>query len=95
MKLDVKNLTFGAVGETDNFDFNFNNHEVAEDLIATSLKGKIKLTRLDDSILMELKGIASLKEECDRCITEFELELPLSFNQEFFWVAFGKMKMTF
>lgn len=88
MKLDVKNLTFGAVGETDNFDLSMERWEVADDLIASDLKGKIKLTRLDESILVQAEGSANLKFECDRCLTEFELEVPFNFSQEYFLGGF-------
>ena len=84
MKLDVKNLVFGAVGETDNFDLNLNDYKLSDDAVATSLKGKIKLTRLDNSILVQLEGEATVGAECDRCLSGFELTLPYGLDLEYF-----------
>jgi len=84
MKLDVKNLVFGAVGETDDFDLDLTDYKLSDDLIATSLKGKIKLTRLDESVLAQLQGEAVLNAECDRCLSEFELKVSFELTQEYF-----------
>jgi len=86
MKLDVKNLAFGTVGETDSFDLEISDFVLAEDLLATSLKGKIKLTRLDDSILAEIKLEALVGAECDRCLEKLTLSLPIEFSCE---ISFG------
>lgn len=88
MKLDVKNLTFGAIGETDNFELSLAEWKIAEDLIAKDLKGKIKLTRLDESILVQVNGEASVLLECDRCLAEFEHLIPFKFSQEYFLGGF-------
>lgn len=84
MKLDVKNLVFGAVGETDDFDIDLTDYKLSDDVIATSLKGKIKLTRLDESILVQLQGEALLNAECDRCLKEYELGVLFELSQEYF-----------
>jgi uncharacterized protein len=84
MQLDVKNLAFGAVGETDNFDINLADYKLADDIIATSIKGKIKLTRLDNSILAEVTGTAVIDAECDRCLGELKLDIPFKLSQEYF-----------
>lgn len=88
MKLDVKNLVFGAVGETDYFDIDLPEYKLADDVIAVSLKGKIKLTRLDESILAQLQGEAVLNAECDRCLSAFELKVPFELSQEYFLGGF-------
>lgn len=88
MKLDVKNLAFGAVGETDTFDLSLAQYKVADDLIANSLKGKIKLTRLDDSILTQFSGEADIYLACDRCLEEFVFIQDLEFSREYFLGGF-------
>lgn len=88
MKLDVKNLVFGAVGEIDTFDLALERFELADDLVATSLKGKIKLTRLDESILAQFEGEAKVETECDRCLSAFEMTLPFSQSYEYFLGGF-------
>jgi len=85
MKLDVKNLALGAVGETDNLEINLDDYKISDDLIATSIKGKIKLTRLEDSILTEISGGAALKVPCDRCLIDFELDIPFDVTREYFF----------
>jgi uncharacterized protein len=88
MQLDVKNLTFGAIGETDHFDLSMENWKVAEDLVAKDLKGKIKLTRLDESILVQAEGFVKILLDCDRCLVNFEQELSFDFSQEYFLGGF-------
>lgn len=84
MELDVKNLAFGSVGETESFNLMIEDFVLAEDLIIRDLKGQIGLTRLEDSILVTIKLNASLDVECDRCLTYFNLNLKPNFNREYF-----------
>ncbi len=84
MNLDVKNLAFGAVGETEFFDLNVSELLLDEGIIAHDLKGKIDLIRLDNSILANIKLRVSLNLICDRCLDNFNLVLPIEFKVEYF-----------
>ncbi len=84
MKLDVKNLAFEPTGETDYFNVSLENYKFSSDVTVAKLESEIMMTRLRDSILAEFKGTAALNTRCDRCLEDFELNLPLDFSREFF-----------
>ncbi|MBW6431994.1 DUF177 domain-containing protein [Patescibacteria group bacterium] len=88
MNLDVKNLAFGAVGETDDFDIDSGKYQITEDFFVTSLKGKIKLTRLEDSILAKFLGEFNSKLCCDRCLEDYKYSQRFEFSREYFLGGF-------
>lgn len=88
MQLDVKNLTFGAVGGTEEVDLVMPKWKISDGLIAKDLQGKIRLTRLDESILVQVNGGANILLECDRCLAEFDRPIPFKFSEEYFLGGF-------
>lgn len=84
MHLDVKSLAFGAVGERQESELGEKKFLLADDLVAKDLKGKIELTRLDDSILAQVSGNADIGLECDRCLEPYletvQFDLSLEYH---------------
>jgi uncharacterized metal-binding protein YceD (DUF177 family) len=83
MKLEVKNLVFAALGKSDSFNIELFNEKIDEEVMAERLKGTLKLTKLDEQILAAFDFSAKIKLVCDRCLSEYEVEIPLKFKQEY------------
>lgn len=83
MKLEVKNLVFAQVGESESFNIELFNEKIDEDVIAERIRGSLKLTKLEDQILAKVTGTTRVKVSCDRCLVDYCLDLPLKFSQEY------------
>lgn len=81
MYLDAKELFFAPFGQTQNVSIELFNEKFEDEVLAKRIKGELKLTKLENEILAKFKGTARVKIACDRCLAEFEVELPLNFSQ--------------
>jgi uncharacterized protein len=83
MMLDVKTLFFGPFGNVDNLNIELFNEKIDEDILAERIKGTLKLTKLDEQLLADFDLKVKIKLICDRCLGEYELQLPIKFKQEY------------
>jgi uncharacterized protein len=83
MKLDVINLIHAPFGQKESFNIELFNEEIDDEILAERSKGIVELTRMDEEILAHFKGTVKIKTICDRCLSEFETEIPLNFRQEY------------
>lgn len=83
MKLDVKTLVFAAFGAKDSFSIELFNEKIDEDVIAERINGTLKLTKLDEQLLAAFDFNTKIKLTCDRCLSEYEMEIPVKFKQEY------------
>lgn len=81
MKLDVKELLLEKIGQSEQVSVEFFKEQIDQDVLAERVKGNLKLTKLESEILAEFDGKAMLKLLCDRCLSEYQIELPLKFKQ--------------
>lgn len=88
MKLEVKNLVFAPVGETDEFSLELFNEQLDEEILAERIKGNLHLTRIEEEVLAQFSGAVNLTLSCDRCAQDYSIEIPLKFSQEY--VLHGK-----
>lgn len=83
MKLDVKNLVLADVGAKEHLTVELFNEKEDEEVLAKRVKGTLNLTKLEEEILAQFSGEVRAKVICDRCLSEFETEVPLKFSQEY------------
>lgn len=84
-KINVKNLVLGNLGD--------NQTELVEEVIESldlpdeakgkEVFGKLKLTRLDETILLQGHLKAGLEIVCDRCLEHFPINLDIDFDREY------------
>ena len=83
--LDLTNLLTKPIGSVEKFDIResvqFPKEEI--DLVAP-IEGQITLTRLDNGIFANFDLKTKARFTCARCLKEFEKELDLKFEQEFY-----------
>lgn len=83
MKLDVKNLISAPFGQKESYNVELFNEKIDEDILAERTIGKVELTRISDEILAQFDVEAKVRMNCDRCLAEFKLKIPLKFSQEY------------
>lgn len=81
MKLDVRELLLQKIGQSEQVSVELFKEQIDQDVLAERFKGNVKLTKLESEILAEFDGKAALKLLCDRCLSEYQIELPLKFKQ--------------
>lgn len=83
MKLDVKNLINAPFGQKESYNVELFNEKIDEDILAERTIGKVELTRLENEILAQFDVESKIRMNCDRCLAEFKLKVPLKFSQEY------------
>ena len=86
MKLEVANLITAPFGQKESFNVEFFNEEIDEEILAERTHISIELTRMDEEIMAHFKGAVKAKVICDRCLSEYETEIPINFRQEYLWI---------
>jgi uncharacterized protein len=82
--INVRNLVIGNLGETQSAEFEeAGNLEIGENEKLNSLQGKVKFTRLDDTILAQAEAVANITLNCNRCLEEFGTDLQIKFDREY------------
>ncbi len=82
MKIEVKNLLNQSEGTSETHPLALANLDLKDTGMA-NVSGNITLTKLDDFILTQITGQATLTQPCSRCLEEVPLTIPLSFSREF------------
>lgn len=83
MKLEIKNLVIGPFGQSEAFEVELFNEQIDEGVLAERIKGRIVLTKLEDEVLADFSVKAKVRTVCDRCLSEYQTEIPLGFKQEY------------
>lgn len=81
MKLEVKNLVFAALGESNSYKIELHKEKIDEEAILDNVRGTLKLTKLDDQIMASFEMLAKLTLTCDRCLSCYQIEMPIKFKQ--------------
>jgi uncharacterized protein len=81
--VNVAALLREQTGATRSYRFEIDRFPLDVDLEATSLSGDLQLTRLSDAILVSVSGNASVELQCQRCLRQFLLPVPVAFSEQF------------
>ncbi len=81
MKIEVKNLLNQPEGSIENYPLKIADLPVDE--TKAKISGEATLTHLNDFILANVTGQATLTEPCSRCLKEVPLTILLNFSREF------------
>ncbi len=83
MQINVSQLLKESIGATRDYKVD-EIIEAAEDDLVIPVKGEVKLTRTNRSILVKGKFNVSVKITCSRCLDIFDCPLELNIEEEFF-----------
>ncbi len=84
-EISVKELFKKEVGSSFGVDVEFSPEEIdlPESITLESLKGKVKVIRLEDSVVANAALKAQVNLICDRCLDNFDTDIKFSFEKEF------------
>ena len=81
MEINVSKLLKKEVGESTKYDLE---EEVSiPDKNVAAVQGKVKLTKLDQSVLASFDVIVGINLNCDKCLESFRHQMPLAFDREY------------
>lgn len=84
MRFNVAALLKETVGATRKFELSDDINGIDQEIKAVSpLRGSVKLTRTNDSILAEARLRVTIQATCGRCLAEFTMPLDLRFAEQF------------
>ena len=81
--VNVAALLREQTGSTRSYRFHIDSFRLDDDLNAVDLSGFLRLTRLSDAILVSVNGDVSVELECQRCLEQFSLPVPIAFDEQF------------
>jgi uncharacterized protein len=81
--VNVAALLREQTGATRSYRFEIDRLPLDLDLEAVGLSGDLRLTRLTDAILVSITANASVELECQRCLRQFSLPVPIAFDEQF------------
>jgi uncharacterized protein len=81
--VNVAALLREQTGSTRLYRFEIDRFRLDDDLDAVDLSGTVRLTRLTDAILVSVNAETSVELECQRCLEQFSLPVPIAFDEQF------------
>ena len=81
--INVAALLQEQTGSTRSYRVVLDRFNLDEDLVAKSIVGAVRLTRLSDAILTTVRGSTSVTLTCQRCLNEFDLALDVFLDEQF------------
>jgi uncharacterized protein len=91
LRLNVGFIVNIPLGESRSFPVEISQIALDPELDAHNLTGNARFTRTANGILAQVKMMATLKTQCVRCLTDFDLSLNIDFTELF---AFSKNSTT-
>lgn len=84
-KISVKNLVRGDLGTSESFDIKeeLESPNLPDGVTASEVVGKLKLIRLDDTILANGNFKTTISTPCDRCLENFEQGVNFTLEREY------------
>jgi len=91
LRLNVGFIVHETIGYNRDFPFEFSSLHLPPDLNLLNLKGKARVSRAPQGLLLQLDLLASTNTECVRCLEEFELPLKAEYTELY---AFSQNSVT-
>ena len=83
MQINVSGLLKESIGASRDYDID-ETIDDKEDNLLIPVKGSVKLTRTNRSILVKGRFSASVKTTCARCLRDFSCPLEVTIEEEYF-----------
>lgn len=81
LSFNVAQLEKGLIGATRDYQLD---DPLTVDAREIKVKGEVKFTRTNRSVLVQANLKTALPQECCRCLSEYECPLDVKFDEEFF-----------
>jgi uncharacterized protein len=81
--INVAALLRELTGATRAYRFRLDRFRLDEDLDAVNVQGTVRLTRLNDAILVSVRAEATVPLECQRCLNEYSQSVQIVFEEQF------------
>lgn len=81
--VNVAALLKEPVGATRSYALTIDRFALDNDLVAVDLTGRVKLTRLSDEIIANIRAGGSVALECQRCLRAYDQPVKTEFSEEF------------
>lgn len=81
--VNVAALLKEPVGSTRSYALTLDRFPLDQDLVASNVAGRVKLTRLSDEIIANVRAKGSVVLECQRCLREYDQAFKTDFSEEF------------
>jgi uncharacterized protein len=91
LRLNVGFLIKSPIGTRRDFDFDFEQMRLGDDLTVQNFSGKACFDRTQQGLLLQGEFLATAELECVRCLEPFSQQLKWSFSDLY---AFDKRNMT-
>lgn len=83
LRINVGFLIHASIGTNHVFQFDVPVAELSQDLTLTELKGKAKVSRTQQGLLVEAEFSGVVPQECVRCLEPFNLNVQTQFDELF------------
>lgn len=81
LRINVGFLIHSPIGTNHDFEFDLPVAELSEDLILTELKGKARISRTQQGLLVEGDFSAQVPQDCVRCLAGFNQYVSADFDE--------------
>ena len=81
--INVAALLKEPVGSTRTYGVEINRFELDDELVARRIEGEVRLTRLQEEILVDAKLNADVELECDRCLRQYDHRVKTRFSAQY------------
>ena len=81
--INVAALLKEPVGSTREYGVEIDRFEIDDELVARQIEGEVRLTRLQDEILVNAKLNADVELECDRCLRMYDQRINTRFAAQY------------
>lgn len=71
------------VGNTRLYGLELDRFELDDDLIASNVRGEVRLIRLQDELLLDAVVTADVELECDRCLRVYDQPVKIHFSAQY------------
>lgn len=83
LRLDISYLVKESPGTRKEFDFNFTQLSLPEDLLLVDIQGKISISVTEDGVVADGKIRALTRLLCSRCLEDYWQPVNISFTEMF------------
>ncbi len=91
LRLNVGFIIHETIGYSRDFDIEADSVNLSPDLKLSDLKGKVRVTRTAQGLLVQVKMKARVPSECVRCLEDFGMQLDVNYTDLY---AFNEKSLT-
>lgn len=81
--INVAGLLKGSTGQTREFSLSLDRFPLDDGLVAEPVAGELRLTRLRDGVMVQLRAAGTVELECARCLRAYSQPFSVEFSEEY------------